>query len=104
MSDVLILALSGLAGLGLGTFFFYGLWLTVRKTLTAATPAIWMLGSFVVRMGITVTGFYYVGNGNWQRLLASLLGFIVARYLVIYLTRRTDPQPQPVDKSISHAS
>ncbi len=104
MNDIIKLALSGVAGLGLGTFFFYGLWLTVRKTLTAATPAIWMLGSFVVRMGITVTGFYYVGNGNWQRLLACLLGFVVARYMVTYLTRSVATQPQPVDKSISHAS
>ncbi len=104
MSDILIIALSGVAGLGLGTFFFYGLWLTVRKTLTAATPAIWMLGSFVVRMVITVTGFYYVGSGNWQRLLACLLGFVMARYMVIYLTRRADAQQPPAAKSISHAS
>lgn len=104
MNDVMTIALAGVAGLGLGTFFFYGLWFTVRKTLTATTPALWMLGSFVVRMGITVTGFYYVGSGNWQRFLASLLGFVVARYIIIYLARRAESRQQSVDKSISHAS
>jgi F1F0 ATPase subunit 2 len=104
MNDILNIVLSGVAGLGLGTFFFYGLWLTVRKTLTTSSPAIWMLGSFVVRMGITVMGFCYAGNGNWQRFLASLLGFIVARYIIIYLARRAEARITSAIKSISHAS
>jgi F1F0 ATPase subunit 2 len=104
MNDVMKIALTGVAGLGLGTFFFYSLWFTVGKTLTTRSPVGWMLGSFVVRVGTTVTGFYYVGNGSWQRLLVCLLGFIVARYIVTYLTRPATGQQPPVDKSISHAS
>lgn len=104
MNEYVKIALSGMAGLGLGTFFFYGLWLTVRKTLTTSAPAGWMLSSFLIRMGVTVTGFYYVGNGNWQQLLVCLLGFIAARYIVTYLTRPAEARQQPVDKSISHAS
>ena len=104
MNEYVKIALSGMAGLGLGTFFFYGLWLTVRKTLTTSAPAGWMLGSFLVRIGVTVTGFYYVGNPSWQQLLACLLGFIAARYVVTYLTRSAEGQQQPVDKSIRHAS
>ncbi len=104
MSDVIKITLAGVAGLGLGTFFFYGLWLTVRKALTSNSPTGWVIGSFVVRVGTTVTGFYYAGNGNWQRLLVCLLGFVVARYMVTYLTRSAEGRQQPVDKSISHAS
>lgn len=104
MNDFIKIVLAGMAGLGLGTFFFYGLWLTVRKALTTNNPAGWMVGSFVVRVGTTVAGFYYVGNGNWQQLVVCLLGFIVARYMVTYLTRSAESRQQPVDKSISHAS
>ncbi|WP_020606059.1 ATP synthase subunit I [Spirosoma spitsbergense] len=104
MNEFVKITLAGLAGLGLGTFFFYGLWLTVRKTLTTSRPALWMLSSFMIRMGITVAGFFYVGNGNWQRLVVCLLGFVIARYMVTYLTRSAEAQQQPVDKSISHAS
>lgn len=104
MNEFIKIALAGVAGLGLGTFFFYGLWFTVRKTLTTRSPALWVLGSFVVRVAVTVTGFYYVGNGNWQRLVACLLGLVVARYMVIYLTRSAEARPQSVEKSVSHAS
>lgn len=104
MNEFIKITLAGIAGVGLGTFFFYGLWFTVRKTLTTRTPALWMLGSFVVRVGITTAGFYYLGKGNWQWLVACLLGFVVARYLVIYLTRSAQAQSQSAEKSISHAS
>jgi F1F0 ATPase subunit 2 len=84
MTDIL---LSGLAGLLLGAFFFGGLWLTVQKLATSKRPALWVIGSFLLRMSVTMTGFYVVANdGDWQRLLGCLLGFIMARLLVIKLT------------------
>lgn len=104
MNEFAKIALAGVAGLGLGTFFFYGLWLTVRKTLTARSPALWVLGSFVVRVGVAVAGFYYVSNGNWRRLMACLLGFVVARYMVTYLIRLAEARQESVEKSVSHAS
>ncbi len=104
MNEFIKIALAGVAGLGLGTFFFYGLWLTVRKILTTSRPILWMLGSFVVRVGIAVAGFYYVGNGNWPWLMACLLGFVFARFMVTYLTRSLETREQSLKKSLSHAS
>jgi F1F0 ATPase subunit 2 len=78
--------LSGLAGLLLGAFFFGGLWWTVQKLATSKRPALWVIGSFLLRMGVTMTGFYVVAAGDWQRLLWCLLGFIMARLVVIKLT------------------
>ena len=52
-----------LAGLFLGGFFFGGLWWTVQKALTARNPAFWFLGSMLLRAGVALTGFYYVGGG-----------------------------------------
>jgi F1F0 ATPase subunit 2 len=78
--------LSGLAGLLLGAFFFGGLWWTVQKLATSTRPVLWVTGSFLLRMGLTMTGFYFVAAGDWQRLLGCLTGFIIARLLVVKLT------------------
>lgn len=87
MNDPLLLLLAGAAGLLLGSIFFGGLWWTVRKGLSARQPALWFFGSTLLRMGIALAGFYFVGRGDWRRLLACLLGFVIARFVVTWLTR-----------------
>ena len=83
----LTLVLAGLAGSALGAFFFGGLWWTVHTRLDSSKAALWVLGSFVVRMAVTVLGFYWVGGAQWPRMLACLIGFIVARQVVMRLTQ-----------------
>ncbi|PIQ51649.1 MAG: ATP synthase subunit I [Comamonadaceae bacterium CG12_big_fil_rev_8_21_14_0_65_59_15] len=103
MNDTLALALAWLAGGALGTFFFGGLWWTVRKSLASANPALWVFGSLLLRMGVTMTGFYLVSGGDWQRLLSCLVGFVMARQLVTRLTREPEgARSQPVQEA-SHA-
>jgi F1F0 ATPase subunit 2 len=87
MSDVQMLCLSGFAGATLGALFFGGLWWTVRKHLSSARPMLWFVGSLLLRIGIVVAGFAFVSAGSWQRLLACLTGFVMARMIVIRLTR-----------------
>jgi F1F0 ATPase subunit 2 len=85
MNEFLILALVSVAGVLLGAIFFGGLWWTVRKGVSSKRPAFWFLGSMLLRTGIIVAGFYFVSGGVWDRLLACLLGFAVARLLVTRL-------------------
>ena len=87
MNENLTLALAWLAGGVLGVVFFGGLWWTVRKGLSSQQPALWFLGSLLLRMSLTLAGFYFVGRGHWQRLLLCLLGFVMARVVVTWLTR-----------------
>lgn len=87
MNETLALGLSWLAGAALGAFFFGGLWWTVRKSLVSRQPAVWVFCSLLLRMGVTMTGFYWVAGANWQRLLACVIGFFVARHIVLRLTR-----------------
>mgnify|MGYP001793652100 CR=1 FL=1 len=87
MNDSFPFVLAGFAGLLLGAIFFGGLWWTVRKGLTSKQPALWFLGSTLLRMGIALAGFYFVGHGDWKRLLACLAGFVIARFIVTWLTR-----------------
>ncbi len=75
------------AGVLLGAFFFGGLCWTVRKGVSSQRPALWFFGSLLLRMSITLAGFYLVGRENWQRWLLCLLGFILARFVVQGLTR-----------------
>lgn len=75
-----------LFGIGLGLIFFIGLWWTVRRAISAKQPAVWFLFSLIVRMTIVLSGFYWIMDGHWQRLVAVLLGFIIARIVVTRIT------------------
>jgi F1F0 ATPase subunit 2 len=70
-------------GVGLGLFYFGGLWLTVRAVPTAHRPALLTLGSFLARLGMTLFGFYLIMGGRWERLLVALLGFILMRAILV---------------------
>jgi F1F0 ATPase subunit 2 len=100
MSDSLALAVAFLAGALLGVFFFGGLWWTVRKGVVSERPALWFLGSLLLRTSLILAGFYLVSQGHWSRLVASLLGFVFARVVVVQrLTRppaeaRTQPEEE----------
>jgi len=87
MNNVSALLVSALFGATLGTLFFGGLWWTVQKGLTSNHPALWFFGSTLLRTGLVLAGFFFVSAGDWQRLLACLLGFFIARIVVTRLTR-----------------
>ena len=88
MNEWLELAGATLAGLLFGGFYFAGLWFTVNKGLKLRNPALLFIGSFLFRTAVAISGFYYVGAGSWQRILACTIGFILARYLVMQYTRK----------------
>lgn len=88
--DVLPFSLAFALGLGLGLCYFGGLWWTVRQLATARHPALWLIGSFVVRAGVSLVGFYLVLGGGAARLMLCLLGFFVARTILV---RRWLPAP-----------
>jgi len=85
MNDPLILGLAVVAGVALGAIFFGGLWWTIRRGALSSRPALWFLGSALLRMSMALAGFYFVGGGEWPRLVACLAGFLVARLLVTRL-------------------
>ena len=82
-TDFLSVALSFGAGIGLGMFYFWGLWLTVRRLPTARRPLIMSVSSFFGRLAVVFFGFYYGTGGRWERLIACLAGFLVVRIVVV---------------------
>jgi F1F0 ATPase subunit 2 len=77
------LALPLLVGMGLGLFYFGGLWWTVQQLTTARRPASLSLGSMLVRLIGTQAGFFWIMDGQWERLIACVIGFFAARTLLV---------------------
>ena len=99
MNETLTLALAWVAGAGLGAFFFGGLWWTVRKVASSRRPALWFFASALLRMGIALAGFYLVAGGQWERLIACLLGFVMSRLAVTWLTQLPGQSHPPAEAS-----
>jgi F1F0 ATPase subunit 2 len=102
MNEALTLVLAWVAGGGLGTIFFGGLWWTVRRGMSSQRPAPWFLGSLLLRLSIALAGFYFVSGGHWERLTLCLVGFVMARLVVTRLTRAAE-KPTRLEHEASHA-
>jgi F1F0 ATPase subunit 2 len=87
MREILPLAAALAVGLLLGAVFFGGLWWTVVRGVSSQRPALWFVGSKLLRLVIVLGGFYLVGRDHWERWMACLLGFVLARIVVWGLTR-----------------
>ena len=100
MSDLQTLILCGVAGGLLGVIFFGGLWWTVQRGMVSSRPATWFVGSVIVRMSIVLFGFYLVGANDFSRLLACLIGLMLARIALMRFTRT----PAKNNKEVRDAS
>jgi F1F0 ATPase subunit 2 len=105
MNDTLNLVLALMLGLLLGAMFFGGLWWTIQKGLSSERPGLWFFGSWFLRTGMALAGFYWVARGSWQKLLVCLGGFVLARLVVTRLTRALEKptRPQRVAGEAAHA-
>jgi F1F0 ATPase subunit 2 len=103
LSEMILPALAFSGGLVLGTAFHLGLWWTVVCGLAAKRSALWFPVSLLLRMGVTVVGFYLIGAGHWERFLACLAGFLVAQILVTVFAPPPEARSNPA-RSLDHAS
>ncbi len=69
------------AGAIIGLFYFGHLWLTVNKLTGSRKLSLWLGAGFLLRSTITVAAFWFLAAGDWQRILAMTLGFIIVRFL-----------------------
>jgi len=96
----LLLALA--VGVLLGAIFFGGLWWTVARGIGSRFAALWFILSLLLRTSVAVAGFYLVGRGSWLRLVACLIGFMVARLIVTRLSAEAALR-SPSPRRTSHA-
>jgi F1F0 ATPase subunit 2 len=102
MNEISYMVLAFTGGLALGTLFFGGLWITVKKTVVSKTPALLVISSFFFRVSITLAGFYFIGQGNWEKLVSCMVGFIVARFIVIHYTKLIDEKELQLKHKADH--
>lgn len=76
-----------MAGVGIGLFYFGGLWWTLKRLPGHSYPALWVLGSFLSRAGLSVTVLYWTTGGKWDQVTASLAGFILVRTVIVKRVR-----------------
>ena len=101
-TDLLTLTLAWAAGTGIGAVFFGGLWWTIRQGMSSRQPALWFFGSMLLRMGIALVGFYVVSGTRWERLVSCLIGFVMARLAVTWLTQPSlDGHARPAHEACS---
>ena len=102
-NDVMPLLTVLVAGGVLGGAFYGGLWWTVSRVLTFRHPAVWFLSGLLLRMGVTLVGIYLLTDGQWDRLLTCMFGFVVGRMVVTRLTALAHDHPTGLDKEAIHA-
>src|SRR5512146_1980941 len=103
MTETFGLLLAWAVGGVLGGIFFGGLWWTVRKSIASRQPALWFLGSFLLRTAVVLAGLYLIGRGQWERLAVCLVGFVMARFIVMWLTRSSGKNATPAAQEAHHA-
>jgi len=86
-SYTLLLTTVFLAGGLLGLFYFGGLWLTLRRINTTAHLGLLLAVSFACRTAVLLTAFFFVMEGEWERVAACLAGFLVTRFVMVRLIR-----------------
>lgn len=71
------------AGLVLGAFFFGGLWWTTLRLPDSQRPALLMMSSLLLRMGILALGLFFVSSAGPFAVVACGCGLLLVRSLLI---------------------
>lgn len=70
-------------GFILGLLYFSCLWFTVQRMATSRHPILLIVGSGLARISLALLGFYLLIDGHWERLLIAIVGFLMARTLLV---------------------
>lgn len=76
--------ISFLIGLLLGSIYFGGLYYSTQKFNNAKNPALFMILSFILRMGFLITGFYYLSKSGYKNILIGLLAVMLVRFFMLF--------------------
>lgn len=67
----------------IGWVYFSGLWETVHRLPEAKSPHRLMILSFVARTLFALGGFFILTDGQWERMIASIAGFLIVKVLLV---------------------
>ena len=90
MNEIINIVPAFFAGIILGILFFGGLWLTIQKGMRTKYPSLVFMASFVLRISVTLAGFYFVCSNSWEKMITCLAGFIIARMIITRYVRKNE--------------
>ena len=99
--EIEMMGVAFICGLPLGVFYFGGLWWTIGRAFASKSPAVWLLGSLLLRTIVVMAAFYWVSQGDWCRALSCLFGFLMARTAIQRLRPRPKGPLAPLKKAAS---
>lgn len=94
--NLLTYGIVALMGFAMGCLFFVSLWWTIQRMKATQSFAVLFVLSFVLRMALVLVGFYLLAGGYWQRLIVALIGFTVARFVIVNYYRRESPHREEI--------
>lgn len=85
MSAAASLLLAFLGGLAVGWVFFYGLHHTVRALPGADRPALLLIASLLLRLGLLLGAAWLLfrAGGRLEHLLTAFVGVMLVRFLLL---------------------
>jgi F1F0 ATPase subunit 2 len=83
-----------LVGIGFGTLYFGGLWLTIRRLPRARRPMHLLIMSWVLRMAVLLLGLGLIVRQDWRTGIGVLGGIGLVR-LLITASGRSEARPGP---------
>ncbi len=86
MTDYLI---PFIAGIFISVFYHGGLWWTVKSLPRSRSPVLLSIGSFYLRMTVTMGVFYIVMQNDWRRLAVCLAGFMAVKFVMTRIIGNT---------------
>jgi F1F0 ATPase subunit 2 len=76
---IIELLISFIVGAAIGVIYFAGLWETIRRLPDVEKPVRRIALSYALRMTLALSGFYFVMQGEWERLAVAMVGFLLMR-------------------------
>jgi F1F0 ATPase subunit 2 len=101
MNEILRTFLTFLAGILLGAIFFGGLWISTQRALRSKLPALWVAGSLISRLTITLLGFYFVCQKSFRQYALCLVGFLIARFIILWYTKIIEEKRSRINMEVA---
>lgn len=71
-------------GLFLGVLYFGGLYFSTQKFSDVKSPALFMILSLVIRMGILIGGFYYLSKLGYKNIFIGFIAVMLVRFIMVF--------------------
>ncbi len=78
-----------IGGFIIGLLYHTGLWWTVKLLRRSRSPVLLSIGSFYLRMSVTMAAFYIVMQNDWRRLAVCLAGFMAVKFVMTRIMGNT---------------